>query len=118
MSIRFYSKIFLGEFFEKKSLKNNSLENPLNKKILPGFVNVFYITDHGIPFINLNNGTAYSYSKKMDSWMVVNSNDAITKCGMASGNVTNVKNMKIYPLATVQYISNSFQQKQKVFSEM
>ena len=79
---------------------------------------MFYITEPGVPFISVSNGSAYSYSKKLESWMVVNANDAVTRCGMSSSNVNQVKNMKVYPLATVQLISNSFQQKQKGFVEV
>ena len=77
-----------------------------------GFINMIYVTDHGIPFIVTNTGNAYSYSVDLESWMLVNAGDAVTKCGL-NGAITNVKNMKQFPLATVQYISNSFQQKAK-----
>lgn len=82
-----------------------------------GFINMFYVTDHGIPFISTSVGSAYSYSVDLESWMMVNACDAVTRCGL-NGAITNVKNMKQYPLATVQYISNSFQQKTKTVIEM
>jgi len=73
---------------------------------------MFYITDNGIPFISTSAGNAYSYCLDLDSWMVVNASDAVSKSGL-NGAIISVKNMKTYPLATVQYISNSFQQKPK-----
>lgn len=79
---------------------------------------MFYITDTGIPFISTSSGQAFSYCRKLDSWMVVNSSDAVTRCALSGSNVTNVKNMRLFPLSTVQYISNSFQQKPKGVSEM
>jgi hypothetical protein len=82
-----------------------------------GFINMFYVTDHGIPFISTSTGSAYSYCVDLESWMVVNATDAVTKCGL-NGAITNIKNMKQYPLATVQYISNSFQQKSKSVNEL
>lgn len=82
-----------------------------------GYINMFYVTDHGIPFISTSDGNAFSYSVDLESWMVVNASDAVTKCGL-NGAITNVKNMKQFPLATVQYISNSFQQKTKTAVEM
>jgi hypothetical protein len=77
-----------------------------------GFLNLFYVTDAGIPFISTSVGSAYSYSVDLQSWMVVNSSDSLTRCGL-HGSITSIKNMKSYPVATVQYISNSFQQKSK-----
>ncbi|KAG5683271.1 hypothetical protein PVAND_012561 [Polypedilum vanderplanki] len=77
-----------------------------------GFLNLFYVTDEGIPFVGTSAGSAYSYSVDLQSWMIVNSSDSLTRCGL-HGSITNIKNMKSYPVATVQYISNSFQQKTK-----
>lgn len=82
-----------------------------------GFINMFYVTDNGIPFISTSTGNAYSYCVDLESWMMVNASDAVTKCGL-NGAITNVKNMKQYPVATVQYISNSFQQKTKTVIDM
>lgn len=82
-----------------------------------GFINMFYVTDYGIPFISTSAGNAFSFSVDLDSWMMVNTSDAVMKCGL-NGAITNVKNMKHYPLATVQYISNSFQQKSKTVVDM
>lgn len=82
-----------------------------------GFINMFYVTDSGIPFISTSTGNAYSYSVDLESWMVVNATDSVTRCGL-NGAISNIKNMKQYPLATVQYISNSFQQKSKTAIDM
>lgn len=82
-----------------------------------GFINMLYVTDHGIPFISTSTGNAYSYSVDLESWMVVNASDSVTRCGL-NGAISNIKNMKQYPLATVQYISNSFQQKSKTAIDM
>lgn len=82
-----------------------------------GSINMFYVTDNGIPFISTSLGSAYSYCVDMECWMLVNANDPVTRCGL-NGAITNVKNMKQYPLATVQYISNSFQQKAKTAVDM
>lgn len=76
------------------------------------FINMMYITDHGVPFISTSTGSAYSYSVDLESWATVNASDAVTRCGL-QGTITNIKNMKQFPLATVQFISNSFQQKPK-----
>lgn len=81
------------------------------------FINMMYITDHGITFISTNIGSAYSYSVDLESWAVVNASDPVTRCGL-QGSITNIKNMKQFPLATVQFISNSFQQKLKNPLEM
>jgi hypothetical protein len=75
-----------------------------------GFVNMFYVTNEGIPFISTSAGSAYSYSVDMQSWMIVNASDTLTRCGL-HGSITNIRDMKTYPIATVQYISNSYQQK-------
>lgn len=82
-----------------------------------GFINMFYVTDNAIPFISTSVGNAYSYSPDLESWMVVNASDAVTRTGL-NGAITSVKNMKQYPLATVQYISNSFQQKSKTVIDL
>ena len=77
-----------------------------------GYVNMFYVTDFGVPFISTSAGSAYSYSPDLQSWMIVNASDSLTRCGL-HGSITNIKNMKAYPIATVQYLSHSFQQKSK-----
>lgn len=82
-----------------------------------GFINLFYVTDEGTPFISTSGGSAYSYSTDLQSWMIVNASDSLTRCGL-HGSITSVKNMKTFPVATVQYISNTFQQKSKNPVEM
>lgn len=82
-----------------------------------GFINLLYITDDGVPFIGTSTGGSHSYSKDLECWMLVNANDALTRNGL-HGSITNVKNMKSYPVATLQYVSHSFQQKAKPAIEM
>jgi hypothetical protein len=77
-----------------------------------GYINLFYISDHGVPYIGTSTGNAFSYSTDLQSWMIVNATDSLTRCGL-HGSITNIKNMINYPLATVQYVSNSFQGKPK-----
>lgn len=71
------------------------------------------ITENGYPFISLSNGTAYSYSKKLDSWLVLNSRDPIVRHGLTSGynapSSSIAKNMKLYPLMSFQSSSQLFQ---------
>lgn len=82
-----------------------------------GYINLFYLTDDGVPFISTSTGSAFSYSIDLQSWMIINATDTLTRCGL-HGSISNVKNMKTYPVATVQFISNAFQQKGKNPIEM
>lgn len=82
-----------------------------------GFINLFYITDDGVPFIGTSFGGSYSYSKDLECWMLVNANDALTRNGL-HGSIANIKNMKTFPIATLQYVSHTFQHKVKTTVEM
>jgi protein HIRA/HIR1 len=82
-----------------------------------GYINLFYVSDLGIPFVGTSTGSSYSYSVDLESWMLVNANDALTRTGL-HGSIANIKNMKTYPVATLQYISHTFQQKVKVPTEL
>lgn len=81
-----------------------------------GYINIFYISEIGISFVGTSTGSSYSYSADLESWMLVNSNDALTRNGL-HGSIANVKNMKTFPVATLQYISHTFQQKTKIPTE-
>jgi hypothetical protein len=81
------------------------------------FINLLYITDDGVAFIGTSVGASYSYSKDLESWMLVNANDALTRNGL-HGSIASVKNMKTFPIATLQYVTHSFQQKAKNSIEM
>lgn len=67
---------------------------------------MLFITDAGMPFISLVNGSSYSYSKNLDSWLVLNSNDPMFKIGLSNRSYS-VKNMRLHPLMTVQTLSNT-----------
>lgn len=77
------------------------------------FPHMMSITENGYPFISLTNGCSYSYSKSLDSWLVLNSRDPVVRHGLTSSNNSNQsnfpKNMKTYPLMSFQTTSHSFQ---------
>lgn len=72
---------------------------------------MFSITENGYVFLSLTNGCSYTYSKDLDTWILLNSRDPIIRYGLASNNSSTqsniVRNMKVYPLMTFQSASNS-----------
>lgn len=71
------------------------------------------ITENGVPFISLTNGYSYSYSKALESWLILNSKDPIFRYGFSGTTVptsTNIiRNMKKYPLLSFQTNCHVFQ---------
>ncbi|XP_050101416.1 protein HIRA homolog [Anopheles aquasalis] len=88
--------------------------------ILSGsFVTVLHVSDQGMPFIVLANGSSYCYCRKLDSWMLINSPDPIMRHGLI-GNKANapVRNMKVYPLSTIQSYGSFSGPKTNSFAEL
>ncbi|XP_055592877.1 protein HIRA homolog isoform X2 [Uranotaenia lowii] len=82
------------------------------------FASLFHVTDQGIPFIVLANGSSYSYSKKLESWIIANSADPITRHGLISTKAgAPIRNVKTFPLATIQSFSTSSPLKARSFVE-
>lgn len=67
----------------------------------------FHITDDGVVFLMLGNGCSYSYSKQLESWLVVNSRDPIVRVGLSSFVQSQSNNMRQFPLNTVQSMQNN-----------
>lgn len=71
------------------------------------FATLLHISDHGVPFIILANGSSFTYSKKLESWLVTNSSDPVMRHGLNTSKTgTTVRNIKSFPLTTVQSFSN------------
>uniref|UniRef100_A0A182PA84 Protein HIRA n=1 Tax=Anopheles epiroticus TaxID=199890 RepID=A0A182PA84_9DIPT len=83
------------------------------------FVTILHVSDQGMPFIVLSNGSSYSYCRKLDSWMLINSSDPIIRHGLI-GNKANapVRNIKSYPLSTIQSYGNFSGPKTNSFAEL
>ncbi|XP_058062558.1 protein HIRA homolog [Anopheles bellator] len=83
------------------------------------FVTVLHLSDQGMPFIVLANGSSYCYCRKLESWMLINSSDPIMRHGLI-GNKANtpVRNMKVYPLSTIQSYGNFSGPKTNSFAEL
>uniref|UniRef100_A0A182VUX0 Protein HIRA n=1 Tax=Anopheles minimus TaxID=112268 RepID=A0A182VUX0_9DIPT len=83
------------------------------------FVTILHVSDQGMPFIVLSNGSSYSYCTKLDSWMLINSSDPVIRHGLI-GNKANapVRNIKAYPLSTIQSYGNFSGPKTNSFTEM
>lgn len=68
------------------------------------------ITDNGIPFIVLGNGTSYCYSRDLESWLVLNGKDFLQQRSLLeysptpnlNPNTIIQKDMKRYPLTSIQ----------------
>lgn len=61
------------------------------------------ITEHGIPMVLFANGHAYSYSTRMQSWLVLNTKDPIVRHGLQSSIPKEFqRNYKNYPLTSIQ----------------
>uniref|UniRef100_A0A182Y5W5 Protein HIRA n=1 Tax=Anopheles stephensi TaxID=30069 RepID=A0A182Y5W5_ANOST len=83
------------------------------------FVTILHVSDQGMPFIVLSNGTSYCYCRKLDSWMLINSSDPVIRHGLI-GNKANapVRNIKAYPLSTIQSYGSFSGPKVNSFAEM
>ncbi|EAA05842.4 AGAP009488-PA, partial [Anopheles gambiae str. PEST] len=83
------------------------------------FVTILHVSDKGMPFIVLSNGSSYSYCRKLDSWMLINSSDPVIRHGLI-GNKTNapVRNIKTYPLSTIQSYGSFSGPKTNSFAEL
>ncbi|XP_013116021.1 protein HIRA homolog [Stomoxys calcitrans] len=65
------------------------------------------ITEHGVPLIIFADGNAYSYSPRMQSWLVVCSNDPIMRHGVRSSLPNEFpKDYIDFPLMSVQASTN------------
>lgn len=74
-----------------------------------GSIYQFTITEHGVPLIVFANGNAYSYSPRMQSWLVVNAKDPITRHGVKNAVPKDFpKNYITFPLMSVQASTNFF----------
>ncbi|XP_055641271.1 protein HIRA homolog isoform X2 [Toxorhynchites rutilus septentrionalis] len=72
------------------------------------FATMLHVSDEGVPFIILANGASFSYCKKLESWLITNSSDPIMRHGLFTGKTSaNVRNMKSFPLTTVQCFANA-----------
>uniref|UniRef100_A0A182SDE8 Protein HIRA-like C-terminal domain-containing protein n=1 Tax=Anopheles maculatus TaxID=74869 RepID=A0A182SDE8_9DIPT len=83
------------------------------------FVTILHVSDQGMPFIVLSNGSSYCYSRKLDSWMLINSSDPVIRHGLI-GNKANapVRNIKAYPLSTIQSYGSFAGPKTNSFAEI
>ncbi|XP_029720254.2 protein HIRA homolog isoform X1 [Aedes albopictus] len=71
------------------------------------FATLLHVSDQGVPFIILSNGSSFTYSKKLESWLITNSMDPIMRHGLMTTKVGAVaRNLKAFPLTTVQSFSN------------
>lgn len=72
-----------------------------------GSLSNFHITMDGVVFLMLGNGCSYTFSKQLESWLVVNSRDPITRIGVAAFVQSQTKNMRQFPLNNVQSMQNN-----------
>ncbi|GAB0093518.1 Protein HIRA [Sergentomyia squamirostris] len=75
-----------------------------------GTVKMLTITDQGIPFVLISNGCAYTYSKAMESWLVLNTKDTLNQRNLAKYKPpynTVQKNLRTYPIMAVQGAAHS-----------
>ncbi|XP_055539121.1 protein HIRA homolog [Wyeomyia smithii] len=71
------------------------------------YASIFHLSDNGIPFIVLANGSSFSYSKKLESWVVTNGADPVMRHGLfCSKPGPMVRNIKSFPLTTIQSFGN------------
>ncbi|XP_037935794.1 protein HIRA homolog [Teleopsis dalmanni] len=74
-----------------------------------GKITQFHITEHGIPMLLFGNGNSYSYSQKMQSWLVLNTKDPIMRHGFQTTIPREFnKNYISYPLTSIQASTSSF----------
>lgn len=84
--------------------------------IAKGTANALYINDQGAPFITLTDGSSYSYSKDLESWLKLCSTDLMTKTLLSKHLGNNfVRNMKQCPLTTVQSLGKGYNVKSHAF---
>ncbi|XP_037028576.1 protein HIRA homolog [Bradysia coprophila] len=89
------------------------------KDLLTGsYVAHFHITENGVAFVMLSNGCSYSYSRKLDSWLELNSRDPVTRYGLSTTPSNPVKNIRTCPLGAVQSTANSFQPTVKSYTDI
>lgn len=68
-----------------------------------------FLNETGAPFILLQDGSSYSYSRDLDSWLKLSSSDVMTRSLLAKHISTNfVRNLKACPLTTVQSFGKGF----------
>lgn len=82
------------------------------------YVAHFHVTEAGVPFILLSNGCSFSYCKRLDSWITLNSRDPIIRHGISNLPNNNVKNVKTYPLSSVQSTTYHFQPNIRNFQDL
>lgn len=71
------------------------------------FATLLHLSDNGVPFIVLANGSSFSYSKKLESWLITNSSDPVMRHGLFSNKPGPlVRNIKSFPLTTIQSFGN------------
>lgn len=71
------------------------------------YASLLHVSDQGVPFIILSNGSSFSYSKKLESWLITNSTDPIMRHGLMTTKLgSTARNLKAFPLATVQSFCN------------
>lgn len=74
-----------------------------------GTVVQFVITEDGVPMILFSNGNAYSYSKQLQSWLVLSTKDPIIRHGLQTTIPKDFqKNYFSYPLISTQAATNTF----------
>ncbi|XP_036343366.1 LOW QUALITY PROTEIN: protein HIRA homolog [Rhagoletis pomonella] len=74
-----------------------------------GTVVQFNITEDGIPMILYANGSAYSYSPQLQSWLVLNNKDPLVRHGLQTTIPKDFeKNYFSYPLISTQAATNTF----------
>ncbi|EDS35707.1 histone transcription regulator [Culex quinquefasciatus] len=67
------------------------------------YPSVMHLSDQGVPFIILANGSSFTYSKKLESWLITNSADPIMRHGLFGSRIgLTPRNIKAYPLSTIQ----------------
>lgn len=82
------------------------------------FVTHFHVTEAGVPFILLTNGCSFSYCKKLESWITLNSRDPIVRHGISTLPNNPAKNVRTFPLSTIQTTSHNFQPDHRNFQDL
>lgn len=72
----------------------------------PSSAILMFAIANGTPFIVLANGTSYCYARNLESWLVLSGKDLLQQRSMirctSMPNATFAKDMKSYPLASIQ----------------
>lgn len=87
---------------------STSCKDILNAGGVVSSVASFYVTEVGVPIILLTNGYSFSYSRKLDSWLTLNSRDPIIRHGLSTAPQNPIKDTKGHPLNYVQTVSYRF----------